>query len=364
MSSPGSLEARLNPRVFNHPETFVEGWYWALRSRDLKKKQVKHVELQGRKLAVYRGEDGVARTVDAHCPHMGAHLAEGMVEGKSLRCFFHNWKFGPDGACEEVPSLGRPIKACIQHWPTEEGLGMIWVWTGEEAQTPLPFPPELEDLAVDYSHGARWIKECHPNVVMINAIDAHHFNTVHSLPMDIQFRSEPWKHGAMTFANTTRGGDESWFIRLIRPFYANEVTYKLCYWFGSTGTVTVGPDWLHFYIMFTIRMLEDGKAEGQTILVTRERRGPLGWVFNRMVLFLSRLVGNYFARGDTQVFQTIDFCLRTPIAPDQAVLEFFRHIEKQPARRFGDWSRLETPVSLEAVPDPNQDEGSPESDAA
>ena len=91
---------------FNNPDRVIEGWYWAFRSKDLKKGAVKPLNLMGRELAVYRGENGKVTAMDAHCLHMGAHLAEGKVEGNDLRCFFHAWKYRPDGICDDVPALG------------------------------------------------------------------------------------------------------------------------------------------------------------------------------------------------------------------------------------------------------------------
>ena len=43
--------------------------------------------------------------MDAHCPHLGAHLAVGgRVEGDCIRCPFHGWKYdGGAGKCVEIP---------------------------------------------------------------------------------------------------------------------------------------------------------------------------------------------------------------------------------------------------------------------
>lgn len=323
--------------IFNSSTQFVEGWYWALPSRDLKVGRVKAVTLLGRNLAIYRGVSGRVVAVDAYCPHMGAHLVEGRVEGDGIRCFFHNWKYDDRGICVDVPSLEKPLPVCIKTWESAEKYGMIWVWVGEETARSLPFVPELEHLDCDYTLGTRFVKNCHPNVLLINAIDAHHFNTVHNLPLEIVFDSRELNPNAITFSNTTRGGDDSWLIRLIRPLYQNEVTYSMCYWYGSTGTVTLGPDFLHFYIIFALRMIEGGKTEGQTILVTPKRLGCLGWGVNRALLWLTQQVGNYFAKGDTQVFQTIQFNLKTPTKADRSILQFIQHVERQKALTWGSW---------------------------
>ncbi|GAC1466980.1 MAG: hypothetical protein NVSMB70_12440 [Chamaesiphon sp.] len=328
--------------TFNSPTQFVEGWYWALASKELKVGRVQAVELLGRNLAIYRGASGQVVAIDAYCAHMGAHLAEGKVEGDGIRCFFHNWKYDAQGTCVDVPSLGKPLPVCIKTWQSAERYGMIWVWVGEEAPGVLPFVPELEQVDCTYMLGTRFIKNCHPNVLLINAIDAHHFNTVHNLPLEIVFESRDINPNAISFSNTTRGGDDSWLIRLIRPLYHNEVTYSMCYWYGSTGTVTLGPDFLHFYIIFALRIIEGGKTEGQTILVTRKQSGCVGWGVNRGLLWLTQQVGNYFAKGDTQVFQTIQFDLKTPTKADRSILQFIEHVNHQKALRWGTWQAVDS----------------------
>lgn len=102
------------PQIFNHPQRFIEGWYWLLRASELRRGQVKAVSLLGRDLAVYRTQEGTVIAVDAYCPHMGAHLAEGRVENHGIRCFFHNWKFAYDGTCLEIPGLGKSLPMQLQ----------------------------------------------------------------------------------------------------------------------------------------------------------------------------------------------------------------------------------------------------------
>ncbi|WP_353931569.1 aromatic ring-hydroxylating dioxygenase subunit alpha [Okeanomitos corallinicola TIOX110] len=326
---------------FNNSMQFIEGWYWALPSKKLKLGKVKPVTLLGRNLAIYRGFSGEVKAVDAYCPHMGAHLAEGKVEGNDIRCFFHNWKYDESGNCVEIPSLEKPLPVYIKTWETAEKYGMIWVWVGEEKANVLPFVPELEQVECNYMLGTKFIKNCHPNVLLINAIDAHHFNTVHNLPLEIIFDSQSLNNNAITFSNTTRGGNDSWFIRLVRPLYKEQVTYSMCYWYGSTGTVTLGPDFLHFYIIFSLRMIEGGKTEGQTILVTPKRQGILGCLINPILLWLTQRVGNYFAKGDTQVFETIEFNFQNPTKADQSILQFIHHVNQQKSLNWGTWEAVD-----------------------
>ena len=132
------------PKTFNNPERFVEGWYWVMPSQNLRIGEVKPVTILGRNLVIYRGQDKRVVICDAYCPHMGAHLAEGKVEGNEIRCFFHHWKFDEQGICTAIPCLAEPIPTKLKTWPTAEKYKMIWVWTGENPQQPIPFVPELE----------------------------------------------------------------------------------------------------------------------------------------------------------------------------------------------------------------------------
>jgi phenylpropionate dioxygenase-like ring-hydroxylating dioxygenase large terminal subunit len=340
---------------FNNPDRFMQGWYWAIAAEQLKIGQVKAVNLLGRELAIYRSQQGQVIALDAYCPHMGAHLAEGRVEGEDLRCLFHNWKFDRQGKCVDIPCLNQLLPIQVKTWPIAEKYGLVWVWTGATPPQPLPYVPELEDVECDAMLGSRFVKNCHPNVVMINAIDAHHFNTVHDFPVEIVFEQQEINQYATTFSNITRGGKEAWLVKLIQPFYKNAGTYNMCYWYGSTGTVTLGPDFLHFYIMFTLRMLEGGKTEGQTVLITPQRPGMIGWMFNKIVLWITQLVGNYFAKGDTQIFQTINFNLQTPTTADRAILQFIHHVDRQLPVAWKTWESL----SVASLPSSNSLELAP-----
>ncbi len=333
------------PLLFNRAEHFTQGWYWIMPARELRPGQIKAVSLLGRELVTYRTQAGQVGTLDAYCPHMGAHLAEGKVKGDSVECFFHGWQFDRSGRCQTIPCLSDPLPVSIATWPTVEHYGLIWVWTGSDPSADLPVVPELAGVEVDVVLGPRFVKKCHPNVLMINAIDEQHFNTVHNLPVQISFQKQEINQHTIQFHNTTRGDDEFWLVKLLRPLYQDVITYNLSYSFGTTGTVTLGPDRLHFYLVFALKMLENGGTEGQTLALTPRRPGPLGWILNRLILGLTQQVGQYFAKGDTQVFQTIRFTLQTPIQADRSILQFIQHVERQQALEWGSWQPIQTGAS-------------------
>jgi phenylpropionate dioxygenase-like ring-hydroxylating dioxygenase large terminal subunit len=331
-------------RLFGDPRRLVEGWYWALRSDEVGRGQARPVNLAGRALAIYRGADGAVRALDAHCAHMGAHLARGRVEGDGLRCHFHRWKYDGGGRCVEAPAVrGACPAAAVRAWPAAERYGLVWVWTGPVARAPLPVPPELDGRPVRARLGRRFAKRCHPHVVLVNAIDEHHFNSVHHLPVTLAMQARELSPARLQVCNTAPVSRATRLGRLIARFYAGPLTYSMVYSHGSAGTVTLGPDRLHCHLLFALRPTADGRTEGWTILLTRRRSGPGGAVLDRAILALTGLVARYFARGDTRVFDTIRFALKTPVSADRTVLAFVRHLERQPAVAWADEDRAAGP---------------------
>lgn len=326
-------------KKFGNKNHVPEAWFWLVRSSEVRKGQAIPVEFFGKEFVVYRGEDNSVRAFDAHCPHMGAHLCDGKVEGNSIRCPFHYWKFSDQGACEEIPCQPdtRHVPNLKKHKVAEK-YGLIWIWTGRPEDTEeIPVIPELADVSTDWSHGNQFVKNCHPNVVMINAIDAQHFNSVHNLVVNLDMAAKSLSSRTIQFSNVTPMPTKHFFLRWASRFYKKALTYEMTYWYGNTGSVMIGPDFLHFYIMFALRPTLDGLTEGQTVLITKHRPGILGAVVNRVLLIATKIVGNYFAKGDTVIFSRIRFNYQTPVRADRAIIQFIEHYEKQ--KEASGWSK-------------------------
>jgi phenylpropionate dioxygenase-like ring-hydroxylating dioxygenase large terminal subunit len=316
-------------KIFNRADKVVEGWYWTLPSNELKKGKVKPVKLMGREIVVYRTKDGNVVAQDAHCPHRGANFCLGHVESDGIRCQYHRWKFDESGQCVDIPIRDVPVNVKVRTWPVEDKYGMIWVWTGETPRYPVPFVPELEGQEVRTMGGGPYNKPCHPNVVMLDAIDAQHFYSVHKIDTVLNFTEVEHNENCISFTNKAPVPTRSWVGKLIDKFYKGALTFDMTYWNGSSGFVTLGPDFLHFYVMFANRIGEKGETEGRILLFTKKRKGALGYLFDKVVLAGTWIVAKYFAYGDTPVFSSINFEFKKPIKEDRPLLSFIRHTEKQ-----------------------------------
>lgn len=126
------------------------GWFAIAWSRDLDAGGVKRIRYFNEELALFRTRSGEPKVLDAYCPHLGAHLAEGgRVIGETIRCPFHGWQFDGAGRCTHIPYCDRiPPRAQVRSWPVVERDCMIFVWHHAEGQPPnweVPRMAELED---------------------------------------------------------------------------------------------------------------------------------------------------------------------------------------------------------------------------
>lgn len=114
------------------------------------------VRLLGENYVIFRGEDGKIGFFAELCPHRNASLLLARNEGNALRCIFHGWKFSSEGKTVEVPTqTTNHDEFCkrvpLEHYPTMEAGGVIWVWLGSGA--PGPVPP-FEYMRLDGAHVA------------------------------------------------------------------------------------------------------------------------------------------------------------------------------------------------------------------
>ncbi len=168
---------------------FARGWYLVQWSAELGRGDVKPLRCFGDDFVLFRGEDGRAALLDAHCPHLGAHLGYGgRVAGNDIVCPFHAWSFGSAGECTAVPYASRiPPRAAIESHPIQEHSGMILAYFGPKgSEDDYAVPPieELEDPAWTPLQCAHIEIATHPREVIENIADHAHFLPVHNTLID------------------------------------------------------------------------------------------------------------------------------------------------------------------------------------
>lgn len=146
--------------------------------------QPTRVRLLGLDYVSWRAPDGRIGFIDEGCPHRGASMALARVEGCALRCIFHGWMIDVSGKCVDVPTEGdrsaeMAERVPVNHYPTVEKGGLVWVWLGQGE------PPEFPDFAwLDLPEDNLWITR---SVWPVNwlqgleaAMDTAHVGYLHS----------------------------------------------------------------------------------------------------------------------------------------------------------------------------------------
>jgi nitrite reductase/ring-hydroxylating ferredoxin subunit len=173
------------PPGYRYPvPPFPNGWFAVAHSHELLAGAVMPVAAFGHQMVLFRDGAGAAHLLDAHCPHLGAHLGHGgRLEDGCLRCPFHGWRFDASGRCVEIPYAKKiPPGAQLGAWPVREANGFVLAWHHLGAQPPsweVPLQPEIDSPEWSEPLRRRWRVRAHNQEMAENAVDVMHFRFLH-----------------------------------------------------------------------------------------------------------------------------------------------------------------------------------------
>jgi 3-ketosteroid 9alpha-monooxygenase subunit A len=190
------------------------GWFMIGWGADFEPGRSKPLKYFGHDLVAYRTDDGDLHVLDAHCPHLGAHLGHGgKVVGECVTCPYHGWSWGPDGTNRAIPYEDRPNPSKrLRVWPITELHECVFLWHDPAGGPPRWEVPDLFDLHVpaDPADFYRAYPELsikfdgepvHPQIPLENGPDTVHFKYVHHASVDpvlVDWKIEghEWRHTA------------------------------------------------------------------------------------------------------------------------------------------------------------------------
>ena len=128
-TGPGTLAGRYL-RMF---------WQPVYRAQDLGVGGAVPVRIMSETFTLYRGESGKPYLLEFRCAHRGTQLSTGWVEGDSIRCRYHGWRYEGTGQCVEQPGEEESFasKVKIRSYPAQEYLDLIFAYLGEGEPPPL-----------------------------------------------------------------------------------------------------------------------------------------------------------------------------------------------------------------------------------
>ncbi len=330
--------------VFNNPDAVAEGWYFVMRSRDLKKGKIQSFSIAHQDLEVWRTESGKLGCVDAYCSHMGTHLGKGRVKKENIQCFFHHWKYDYAGQCKDIPadpSFCKSVKT--KSYAAREQFDSIWVFPNSSAPKPLYCFPELKEHDLEAYFGNSYERRCHHHVTMINGIDPQHLKTVHNIDieMDVEAKTEDRQ---MQISLAGAIGNATWRARLTQFFFGPCYSYSMLYDHASTGFQILVKDsyWFgglskipNLYMIFAYRPLAGGRSSVQPIFITKKRTGLLGKVVSEALITITKMGFKALQGEDGEVYENMRFSPTKLLPIDRPVGQYIQYVNKIPISLWG-----------------------------
>lgn len=117
-------------------------WVPVLESAKLGKSPAR-VQYWGTPVVLFRTASGRIGALEDLCGHRGVPLSCGAVRGEDIRCAFHHFRFGVDGACVDVPKVfgtDETFKeSCrVRRFFVREAISLIWISIEDEPDAPFP----------------------------------------------------------------------------------------------------------------------------------------------------------------------------------------------------------------------------------
>ena len=269
------------------PFGLPNGWYVVAASDELKPGGVLSRHYFDREIAIFRTRSGAVSVVDAHCPHMGAHLGKvGRVDGEVLRCGFHGFRYDRAGKCVATGDGGPPpARARLKTWEVHEQNGLILTWFDPEGRPPQFQVPASDGRGWSSVRWKRFRIATHPQETTENSIDFGHFTQLHG-----------FIEGTITQPIRTDGPYLQSSYRALRPYglpgrepvVKMPVEYHVQVWgLGySLVDVDVGLFGLKLRVWILPVPIDDENIDLIVGLAAQTRNGPL----TRLVRFIAHRI--------------------------------------------------------------------------
>ena len=157
-------------------------WYVAAFAAEIGRTPLARTILD-RDIVMFRTRGGLAVALDDRCAHRSLPLSLGALDGDTLVCGYHGFRYDARGDCIQIPSQAQCPKGIGVHsYPLVERGPVVWIWMGEPAaadSSRIPDQPWLSAASWARSQGYFALGA---NYVSLheNLMDLTHLSYVHA----------------------------------------------------------------------------------------------------------------------------------------------------------------------------------------
>jgi phenylpropionate dioxygenase-like ring-hydroxylating dioxygenase large terminal subunit len=158
-------------------------WYPIAAADTLKPGKPLALRRLGEELVLWRDSNGRAICQTDRCPHKGARLSLGKVEGDRIQCPYHGLQYDAGGRCVKAPCLARneriPGSLQVRAHTLRESSDLLWLWWGEE-RAELPPLPQIQEMDDDRIYSTlTWPRPVHYTRYIESLLEFYHITFVH-----------------------------------------------------------------------------------------------------------------------------------------------------------------------------------------
>jgi vanillate O-demethylase monooxygenase subunit len=174
------LADRNTPFIYNE-------WYVAAFSNEVSRELLQRT-LLNRSIVFFRTEAGKPIALDNRCPHRSFPLSAGRLDGDTLVCGYHGFRYDADGCLIEAPSVAKcPRNVGVRDYPLVERGAVIWIWMGDSSLASEEKIPQLPWMqSADWAGGQGYYPlkssyvSLHENLLDTSHLSFMHENTIGS----------------------------------------------------------------------------------------------------------------------------------------------------------------------------------------
>jgi len=298
---------------------FTQSWFPICLSSEVALGQVLGADFLDGRVVIFRNASGAAQVLSAYCPHLGADLAVGEVQGETIRCAFHHWQYDQNGACVKT-GIGDapPPGACLFKFPTAEKHDLIWAFNGEEPLFAIPdFPYPADDLETKVE-AFDTLLPIDPWVICCNTPDIQHIKALHGVTFDQEDPDKEieWTDHSMLYdfkGRHTNGEPIEYRVGIFGTSIFYQSSTFNGRWFGFIAPFGLPrPGQTKTYLVIAARKADGDAASTEAFL-------------NFAMDLEKRIVGE-----DTPIMQTIHFKPGTLTKSDKALGKFLQYLRNFP----------------------------------
>lgn len=312
---------------------YPASWYLFCPVEDLRRGPISK-RILGRRLVAFRTERGKLAVMEAHCVHLGADLGYGSVEGETIQCPFHHWRYGIDGVCVAGPDPAEMRRMpCLQTYPAVERHGYLFFFNGSEPLFPLPFFFGAEAGDFVASKPFRYVSDCTWYMNSANAFDMQHFLCVHGREMVgscVVDCPAPFARRNRYRANIVGPSKSDQFLRRAA---GSTVEVSITSWGGTYMLMTADFPRAQSRFLIATQPLDDGRTLCEGIVFMRRGRSALTrWLWQPVSLRIRRWLSHGFVADEARSLRGVRYNPAGLVQKDQEMIGFFQWAASLPQR--------------------------------